>query len=414
MKELSDKQFDALLKQKAESFDYDFDESAWDKMEHKLRRRDRIIFIRNSSFALVLLLLCGGVYLLFDKESSVIDNKKQLVKELKTIKQDEKPAISNTKKNFSEPTLEQKVTFSKRADSQIPLQVKVPTRNKNNTGVSGNNISDKTVISETSAIDSFSNSLAIANANTPVTIQSTAGSSTLIQSVDSNALTITPNNTVATAEEKITAVENEAVSKRRRLVFSVTAMSGPEFSSIKSFSGSKGTLNAGFLLNAEISNKITLSSGLKYGIKNYAASSYDYHLKNPSRAGLISGIDASCNVLEIPLQVSYTLLDANNKQIRISSGLSSYLMLKEEYSFKYTAQSGYKDYLLVKSNANQHYLSVLSLSASYLIKPKSSHLQWAIEPYVKLPMGGVGEGNVRLKSSGISLNLTYDIRKKSK
>jgi hypothetical protein len=89
-------------------------------------------------------------------------------------------------------------------------------------------------------------------------------------------------------------------------------------------------------------------------------------------------------------------------------------MLKEEYNFRCIPYSGYSDYLLVKENENQHYFSVLALAASYQINPKGSNIKWALEPYFKLPLGGVGEGNVRLKSSGISLNLTYDINKQSK
>ena len=70
MKDLSDNEFDKLLKQKAEAYDFDFDESAWNKMEQKLRRRDRIVFIRNSSIVVVLLVLFGGGYLLFNTEDS--------------------------------------------------------------------------------------------------------------------------------------------------------------------------------------------------------------------------------------------------------------------------------------------------------------------------------------------------------
>jgi hypothetical protein len=36
-------------------------------------------------------------------------------------------------------------------------------------------------------------------------------------------------------------------------------------------------------------------------------------------------------------------------------------------------------------------------------------LNIGIEPHVKLPMSGVGEGKIKLKSSGINLNVSYDL-----
>lgn len=404
MKELSDKQFDELLRQKAESFDYGFDETAWDKMERKLRRRDRVIFIRNSSVVIIVLILCGGAYLLFDK-NEIAKGKKELAKESKAIKAEAKPPVLIVEHKHAEPVPEQKGSEPKRSGSKTISTAKASRVPRGNDLIHEEATSTPAFVSHEHAIAPPDSSVAITDA--PILIKPSAITAIPALHNESRTVAEVPLDTTPGAEQ-------QTARTTKRLAFSVTAMAGPEFSSIKSFSGSKGTLNAGVLLNVTMLNKITLSSGLKYGSKSYAASAYNYQLQNPARADKIEGIDASCNILEIPVQLSYALLNVNNKQVRVSSGLSSYLMLKEEYNFRYTPQSGYKDYLLVKNNANQHYFSVLSLSASYQIKPKSSNFQWSIEPYVKLPLGGVGEGNIQLKSTGISLNLTYDIKKNTK
>jgi hypothetical protein len=231
-----------------------------------------------------------------------------------------------------------------------------------------------------------------------------------IESIPQTANT-TEEPPVSVSDSSLLSKVESKASTRRRPTFSITALAGPEFSSIRSIAGNEGTLTVGLLINGAISDKVILSSGVKYGLKNYTATSQNYQTDN-RYASLISGIDASCEILEIPLQASYFFLNQRNRRIGVSSGISSYLMLSEKYNFKY-GETGIKDFLLVKQNANRHYLSVVSFSASYQIRPKSSHLLWAIEPFVKVPLGGVGEGNVRLKSSGIALNLTYDLRKKS-
>lgn len=394
MKELSDKKFDELLKQKAESFDFDFDQSAWEKMEQKLRKRDRVIFFRNSSFVLILLMLAGGAYFL-------TDNKPLNEKITKEIKKSIPPQLTPAIKDIDNTLLGEKNTVASLPGTTTPLSQARRITPTNKTGVKNSFIPQSTINAEIVETVDGSEALAAIPTN---------DGTTSVPSLDvtNDALSISTGDT---------STNNKAERKRsknKKLAFSVTALAGPEFSSVKSIAGKKGTITLGVLVNAAISNKITVSSGLKYGLKNYQASTSDYEFQNPARASMISGIDASCNILEIPLQVSYSLFNNNRKKIQVSSGLSSYLMLKEEYNFKYTPQSGYKNYLLVKNNANQHYLSVLNLSASYQIKPKSSNIEWAIEPYVKLPLGGVGEGDVRLKSSGISLNLTYEISKKIK
>lgn len=404
MKELSDKKFDELLKQKAESADFFFDESAWDKMEQKLRRRDRVIFIRNSSFVLMLLFLFGGAYWLLNGDS-ISESSNQNVQKSETLKPGNETILHGDKnKSPIKTKAGEKAIAEASLGSEKRSAIKAASTKKTN---------EKSLLVRENAIDKPSS-------------LSMSDSSEFIPFVQLDRLNASDNKFPEPEEDLIIAsaeFENDTIKskpeiknspKNRKLSFSVTALAGPDFSSVESIAGKKGNLNIGLLLNTTISKKITLSSGVKYGLKSYAASAYDYKLKNPSRADKISGIDASCNILEIPLQISYSLFHNKNNHVQFSTGLSSYLMLKEEYNFKYTPQSGYKDYLLVKNNTNQHYLSVLNLAASYHIKPKSANIQWAIEPYVKLPLGGVGEGNVRLKSSGISLNMTYDITKKNK
>jgi hypothetical protein len=49
---------------------------------------------------------------------------------------------------------------------------------------------------------------------------------------------------------------------------------------------------------------------------------------------------------------------------------------------------------------------VLNLAAGYE-RDLSAHWSVLAEPYVKLPMGGVGAGKVRLASGGVFLGIKY-------
>ncbi len=395
MKELSDDKFDELLKRKAESADFDFDESAWEKMEQKLRRNDRGIFIRKAAFALALLLISAGAFLLLDN-NSVQENRKlaknpMTKKVVDTIRQIQESEVTPSSENVSRAI----VNNNNQGFSAVRTKYTSPAEKKEIKTIKQLNkdLQDEYIIPQQSE-----GSLLTAFVNTDSLKQTTITTEKLPGQISDSLL-------VDKDESK--------PSKRHRLSFCVTALAGPEFSAIKSIAGNQGTLTTGLLVNASISKRVLLSSGVKYGFKNYQATAFDYKIEN-SYSKYASGIDASCKILEVPLQASYIVSGNRNRKIALSTGLSSYFMLSEKYTFKYGESPGYKDFELVKTNSNRHYLSVVSLSASYQIKPKAANLYWAIEPFVKLPLGGVGEGNVRLKSSGVSLNLTYDLSKKIK
>ena len=394
MKELSDDKFDALLRRKAESADFDFDESAWDKMEQKLRKKDRGILVRKAGLVLALLIVFAEAFLLINNNS--LQDTRKLTKATKTRTFPDSVEQNNTAIAAQSP--ETVNAISENDDKQV---LSASTKRVSNTAVS----TFKKVEERTKSYSKEENLLS-QESDTSLLAAVTTIDTILLQTAGK-----AQEEPVIRADSLEIDKEVKKPSKRRQLAFSVTALAGPEFSSIKSIAGNEGTLTVGFLINTAVSKKLMLSSGLKYGLKNYKATSQNYQTDN-KYAKYVSGIDASCEILEIPVQASYFFLNQKSRKIGISSGLSSYLMLKEKYNFKYGQQSGVDDYLLVKHNANRHYLSVVSLSASYQIRPKSSNFFWAIEPFVKLPLGGVGEGNVHLKSSGVSLNLTYDLDKK--
>ncbi|RYG11401.1 MAG: hypothetical protein EOO07_20660, partial [Chitinophagaceae bacterium] len=193
---------------------------------------------------------------------------------------------------------------------------------------------------------------------------------------------------------------------------SLSILLGPDFNSTENIIGGKRGLAVGIGVGIPLSRRLSLQTGVNYGSKNYEAKGYDYTFNNPSTVNLISGIDASCKVLEIPLRTAYVVMNRPNYSVDLSAGLSSYVMLKENYRFVYTEASGRKDRFLEEKNANQHYLSVLDLSATYSIKLENKKFALGIQPYVKIPLRGIGEGSVPLKSSGISLKLNYELIKK--
>ena len=190
----------------------------------------------------------------------------------------------------------------------------------------------------------------------------------------------------------------------RRNSFFLTLSAGP----VISYAGSEkaGQLKSLFGLGAgfSIENKITLRSGFYTGHKVYTATSSSY---NPPPSfftyyPVLEKVEADCKVYEIPFTVSYNFEQTSKQNWFLSAGISSFLMKTEAYNYYYKNTAGGP--LLNRQwsihNENQHFFSVLTMSGGFRRQLSQSIFVMG-EPYIKLPLSGIGYGKVKLNSTGI-------------
>ena len=75
-------------------------------------------------------------------------------------------------------------------------------------------------------------------------------------------------------------------------------------------------------------------------------------------------------------------------------------MKKEKYVYIYKTVTGPSSYPYLAKNENKHYFSVLNLSGGYT-RQLNSTFSVSAEPYVEVPLTGIGKGKVHLNSGGI-------------
>lgn len=121
----------------------------------------------------------------------------------------------------------------------------------------------------------------------------------------------------------------------------------------------------------------------------------------------ITSVDGDCSMLEVPVSVRYNFPTSRKLKWFATAGLSNLFMKKEAYDYVYLyAASGRsvvysKEYRL----SSDHWLSTAQFSGGveYPIK-NIAHLR--IEPYVQLPLKGVGFGQVALTTAGLRIGIT--------
>jgi hypothetical protein len=395
--ELNDNEFDAAFREKVFDADPQFEEAAWNKMEQRLERRDRMVFFRKAAALCLLFLVAFGAYMLVNQQSERKINSavhKSKPKPIKPIPETERLATK------ASPSIETEGAFRV---SRPAIRINQPfAASMNQPDVfmdTARKMRSTLAPLVTYGITTGATALALDQLKPLI----------LANNPDTNAVAYRGSDVPAPSVASV--VKKQKMKPAHPLPMSLSLSAGPEFNSSGSLIGGKKGFSAGVSLGIGVAKRLSLQTGLRYSAKSYAADRYEYKFGSERIQSLISEVDASCAVLEIPIQASYTIFEKSNKSIDINAGMSSYFMLKEDYNFRYTAASGYADRLQQFRNRNQHYFGVVDLSATYYIKLKQEKLRLGLEPYVKIPVTGVGEGRVNLKSNGLSIKLRYELGK---
>lgn len=203
------------------------------------------------------------------------------------------------------------------------------------------------------------------------------------------------------------------VSENRNTGWALSIIAAPDLSGTQVMDG-RLSGNIGITTTYRITNRISLTGGILYAKKSYETAFNNYRPHDGwsgyhNRPNLV---DADCRVLDIPLMVNYTLLQGRRGSWAVSGGLSSYLMLNESYEFTYPEGSEpvYPQRYTVH-NENQHLLGVANIGIGYQRK-LSPTLSITAQPFVKVPLKGIGQGNIKLYSTGVTLSADIDLTRR--
>lgn len=190
--------------------------------------------------------------------------------------------------------------------------------------------------------------------------------------------------------------------------FAINFSVGPDVSAVNIDNIGKINPVFGAGISYSIGKKWNLRTGFYVEKKVYGTEATNYH----PPAGFwnyypdLSYIAANCKVYEVPLIINYNFSQTSTRIWIVSAGISSYFMKKEKYYYtpkNPSVQYTYNSYTV--NNKNRHYFSSVRLSGGYERKFNNT-ISIIAEPYINLPIGGVGYGKVKLYSTGILFTLS--------
>ena len=206
-------------------------------------------------------------------------------------------------------------------------------------------------------------------------------------------------------EQKAAAQENRQrdLSPKMAVRFGYS----PDLSTVGFKNYSKPGKAVSLLVEYAVLRKLYIQTGVIGSIKEYRANAGEYELKKyVTDIATPSTIDGICNMIEIPLGVRYDFTQTDRSRWFAGTGFSSYYLKKEKYTYNYVKHVPGSKYNWQGENTGLALFSHLNLSAGYEYRI-SNKLSLLAEPYLKVPLKGIGYGKVNLMTTGMWLSVRY-------
>lgn len=215
------------------------------------------------------------------------------------------------------------------------------------------------------------------------------------------------DTTLATTEAPGKVKKNVKVQKG----FYGGIIAGPDVSSVKLQQVKNVGYNAGLVAGYRISERIAVETGVLWNRKYYYSEGRYFNTKKiPMPANVkILDVDGWCNMIEIPVQARYFFNMKEKSSWYVSAGLSSYIMSKEKYDYKYEYYNNVDSRTWEYNTSTRNWFSIIHAGIGY----ERRIGVWGtlrLEPYLKIPVGGVGIGSMPLSSVGLNIGITRPLR----
>jgi hypothetical protein len=436
---MSKKQFenslDELFKNAAEKYAEPFNQEAWLKMEALLnkptRRRVGIIWW----LAFMLILVGAGAYFTFVPQTNAVAKESNQLKGLlppaaaaEPQQNSNEAAYPSTRNNIiGKNNTFQASTASNNLHSDAAfLQTKVKPL-----GVVGNSSNVITTIEDLNTSVSIPNTvlkqsntgiqdqhidkkLSLLPTDTALISTTTFGLSQQTQKVngiDTPFVSSTPasaNISLVVPDTISTIAKNNFSLKTSKWSFGIVL--GADVNTVGK--GVKGSLshNFGLTISYQFNRRWSINTGLLLANKIYNADSADYTQKDDynwlSRVDAVKNIAANCKVIEIPIQLGYQFKGSKKGNFALYAGFSTYFMNSEEYQYECMVQGSARDYWVAYYNNNQHLFSIanIAIARNWYFK---NNFCLQLAPYARIPLKGVGQGQMQLNSYGLQIGIQW-------
>ncbi len=193
--------------------------------------------------------------------------------------------------------------------------------------------------------------------------------------------------------------------------FSISLVGGFDYSAIHGTKSTNAGFNSGLLFQYDLNKRWSIVSGGIFTKKFYEALPQNF---NPPKHYwttyvTLHYVEGFCEMIDIPINIRYNAFAKNNTRLYASAGVSSYIMTHQNYDYYYTRAGQYTQKNWDTKSQSNYWFGVANISAGVEQKI-GNKFSVELEPFIKVPIQGVGFGQMDITTYGAMFHLKYQPR----
>jgi len=225
----------------------------------------------------------------------------------------------------------------------------------------------------------------------------------------------TPENTASPSKttpspDSTAAAKPPAIPHQYKQPIELGVVAGPDISTVSFGPLYKTGYNVGISVGYRFNDRWSINASAIYTRKYYQADSNTFHAPKHTYIDYVDldVLKGYCAMWDFPVNIRYEFSLNDKRRFFASAGASTYLMKHQRYNYWYWQRGTgiYSDSSWGSDKIKRYAFSVLNLSVGYE-KMVSKHFSIQAEPYIKIPLQGMGFGNMKIGSYGMLFSLKY-------
>ncbi len=410
---------DDLFRRAAENYPLNTGKGEWEKIDKKLavpvagrEKKDNGKDRYKKLFLLLFFLLLSGIAAVYFYQPGTDKQLPALVSEKQKPIPDDKTEVQN-KKNSPDQSTVTLPAKKKRATGLTENQLTNPATGDQANDVLKNkrvnNIGEKTVLE-----DPAKSYPGAQNAEAKKQDDDVARKIITRQQNTSSIEEKTEQDTADNSAKNLPTGKRNTKDKKTNVLrnrWYVQLVSDADFSKVKSTRFEGPAFGLGIMGGYRINNHLFVETGLIGFHKNYYSLGNAFSEKGAAMPTgmVINDLESKTKILEIPVKAGIYLYAREKTKYFVAAGASAYIMMNEKNSYNVTMNGTPEKMEGVYQKNNTKIPAVLNVSAG--LQQNISHsLKIIIEPYLKLPLQGIGVGKLPVTSAGIQIGISGSLK----
>ena len=162
-----------------------------------------------------------------------------------------------------------------------------------------------------------------------------------------------------------------------------------------------------------MNTRLSFETGIIWNKKSYSSEGKNFSMDKVGSAMpagmIINDLESRSSLIEIPVKAKYDFFRKRNSNFFIAGGVSSYIMTTEKNKYNVTMNGTHEKVSGVYEKNNYGIPAVANFSFGFE-QSISRIVNIRVEPFLKVPLRGMGVGRLPVTSAGLQVGITSRLK----